>query len=283
MPVLRVVTAVALFSLWLTVPHAQDSTVPDDAATEAFLRKAKVVSTRPITKGVTGALRATLTDGTLTHDAQIQTVDQFKQVFRTRNNEERNFRDSWQFNVAAYRIDRLIGLNLVPVSVERRWGLTTGAFTWWVDDVMMDEEERRKSNTRPPDPARWDTQLRAIRVFDQLIDNVDRNQGNLLITRNWRLWAIDHTRAFRYSRTPRQPEHVTALDPLVLERLEALDFPLLKREVGRYLRDDDIRNLLARRDVIIRLLAAGVFSEAPAGPPRSKPEEPAGSSRSLPR
>ena len=236
------------------VPRAQEAAPLSDAAIEAFLLKARIVSTRPIGKGVTGATRATLTDGTLTHDAQIQTVDEYKAVYRTRTLEERNFRDSWRFNVAAYKIDRLLGLNLVPVSVPRRWSLSEGAFTWWVDDVLMDEQGRRKNNTQPPDGARWDQQMRTIRFFDQLIDNIDRNQGNILITKAWRLWAIDHTRAFRYSKTPRKPEHVTTIDPDAIARLRTLDFATLKRHVDDFLSDDDIRALLARRDAMLRLV-----------------------------
>jgi len=36
-----------------------------------------------------------------------------------------------------------------------------------------------------------------VRLFDQLIYNTDRNLGNLLIDKSWRLWMIDHTRAFK--------------------------------------------------------------------------------------
>ena len=254
MPYRRWTPAFVLVIVLAVVPRAQEPAPLSDAAIEAFLLKARIVSTRPIGKGVTGATRATLTDGTLTHDAQIQTIDDYKPVYRTRTMEERNFRDSWRFNVAAYKIDRLLDLNLVPVSVPRRWSLNEGAFTWWVDDVLMDEEGRRKSNTQPPDAAQWDQQMRTIRFFDQLIDNVDRNQGNILIAKTWRLWAIDHTRAFRYSKAPRKPEHVTAIDPGAIERLRALDFATLKRQVDKFLTDEDIRALLARRDAMLRLL-----------------------------
>ena len=240
--------------LLITAPLAQDGAPMSDAAIETFLAKARIVSTRAIGKGVTGALRATLTDGTLTHDAQIQTIDEFKDVYRTRTQEERNFRDSWRFNVAAYRIDRLLDLGLVPVSVQRRYGIADAAFTWWLDDVLMDEEGRRKGGAMAPDVAAWEAQMRTIRFFDQLIDNVDRNQGNILITRSWKLWAIDHTRAFRHSKSPRQPEHVVVMTPALVEKMKALDFATLKREIGRYLADADIRNLLARRDAMLRLM-----------------------------
>ena len=93
--------------------------------------------------------------GTLTHDAHIQMIDESKREFRSKDGTEFNFRDTWNFNVAAYKIDRLIGLGLVPVSVERRWKSTPAAYTWWLDDVMMDEGDRLKKKISPPDLERW--------------------------------------------------------------------------------------------------------------------------------
>jgi len=222
-----------------------------DAQMEQFLLTGKVGRARELDKGVTASTRATLTDGTLTHDAHIQTIDQSKQEIKGGPVPEFDFRDKWQFNVAAYKIDRLIGLNLVPVSVDRAWNARAGAFTWWIDDVLMDEGERQKKKVDPPDALCWSEQLWLLRVFDQLIDNRDRNLGNSVISKRWRLWAIDHTRAFRYSREPRNPALLIRIDRAVLQRLKALDFPTLKRDVGRYLNDADIRNLLSRRDGIV--------------------------------
>lgn len=235
-----------------TAPAAQpDATPLSDAAIEEFLRTARVLRTRATGKGVTGSLRATLSNGTTTHDAHIQTIDRSKSEFRARGVVEFNFRDTWKFNVAAYRIDRMLGLALVPVSVERRWSGQPAAFTWWVDDVLMDEGERLAQTIPMPNPGCWSEQMRLVRMFDQLIDNVDRNTGNILITNTWRVWAIDHTRAFRALNEPRSPEHLTRIDRTILERLKTLDFVSLRREVGRYLSPADLRALLSRRDAIV--------------------------------
>ena len=247
---------IALAIVGVAAPRAQQaatapSAVLTDAAIEEFLQTARISEARQIGIGTTDSVRATLQSGTLTHDAHIQTVDVAKQEFRGKGVTERNFRDSWRFNVAAYRIDRLLGLQLVPVSIERRWKGEAGAFTWWVDDVMMDEGGRLKKNLSAPDSQCWEEQAHLVRMFDQLIDNADRNLGNLLITSQWRMWAIDHTRAFRYGRTPRNVATLTGIDRTILARLEALDFRAVKDAVDGYIGDADIRNLLARRDVIV--------------------------------
>ena len=229
-----------------------------DEDIERFLTAARIVRTKGSGKGVTDSIRATLTDGRVTHDAHIQTVDEHRREFQSASGVEFDFRDSWTFNVAAYRLDRMLGLHLVPVSVAGRFRQQRAAVTWWVDDVMMDEGGRLKTKAEPPaDRARaWNEQIYLMRLFDQLIANTDRNLGNMLITKEWRLWAIDHTRAFRKGTTLRSPAQVARCDRDVLEKLRALDRDGLKRALDRYLDEGQIRAILARRDAIVARLDA---------------------------
>ncbi len=246
-----------VLSLSLGLVHAQAPPVAaqiSDARIEDFLLHAKVVKTHGAKKGVTLSVRATLSDGTLTHDAQIQQIDERKQQFDTGKGVEFNFRDSWMYNVAAYRLDRMIGMNMVPVSVARRNGIEPAAFTWWIDDVMMEEGERLKKKMSAPDAEAWNQQMQLIRLFDQLIANTDRNLGNLLITKDWRAWPIDHTRAFRLNRTPRSLANITRCDRQVLEKLRRLDREALKESLSDVLTADEIGAVLARRDAIVAYL-----------------------------
>ena len=250
-PIVAVSIALTLSSAYVRTQEAPAAPQLSDSEMEDFLRTARVVRSRALNKGITGSIRATLTNGTLTHDAHIQNIDEKKTTFQGREGIEFNFRDNWQFNIAAYKIDRLLDLRLVPVAVKRGWKGSASAFSWWVDDVMMDEGERLKQKLVPPNVACWTEQTRLLRMFDQLIDNTDRNIGNTLITTRWRIWAIDHTRAFRYSKTLRNPASLTGIDRQVLARLEALDFDTVKRAVGGHINDGDVRNLLLRRDAML--------------------------------
>jgi hypothetical protein len=237
-----------------TIPAVAVAPVPADGEIERFLKEADVISTKSTKKGVTDSLRATLSDGKLTHDAQIQNIDESKREFRSNQGVEFDFRDSFAFNIAAYKIDRLIGLNMVPVSIGRTHRSAPTAFTWWIDDVLMDEGDKVKNKVEPPNPGFYSRQRVMMYVFDELIANIDRNQGNIIYTKDWRIWLIDHTRAFRKNSSLKVPGRITRCDKQVYERLKTLDRETLKAEVGKQLDDGQIKSLLARRDAIVKKL-----------------------------
>ena len=219
---------------------------------ETFLLKARITKERDAGSGVTNSRRATLSDGQITHDAHIQTVDIAQQVFQAGRNTEVNFKDTYRYNIAGYRVARLIGLTTVPMSVERTVEGKVAAVTWWVDDVKMDEGERMKTKSLGPDPLRTTKQIQIMRVWDELIQNRDRNQGNILWTSDWTMWLIDHTRAFRLGSNLLKPENLSRCDRGLLERLRAITPESLAEAVGNSLTKQEQEALLARRDRIIK-------------------------------
>jgi hypothetical protein len=220
---------------------------------EAFLTKGKVKQVKDAKKGVTGTSRVTLTDGTLTHDASVQTIDDY----RTQYLNEVGFKDTYKFNIAGWKLARLLGLgDMVPVSVKRTFDGKPAAFTWWIDNVMMDETERRAKSTEPPDAEGWNRDNNVMQVFDQLIYNMDRNLTNMMIDDNWHLWMIDHTRAFRTHKTLKDPATLKSVDRNMLAKMKTLDEATLTREFGRDVSRDEVRGLLARRDLIVKIFVA---------------------------
>ena len=226
---------------------------------EDFLLNAKILKTREINKGITGSHRATMSDGQVTHDAQIQTVDIAQTVFTPqRGATELNFKDTYRYNVAGYRLARLLGLHNVPVSVERRVERTQAAMTWWIDDVMMDEAERLKRVKQKTVPAHWRPNktagyIHVMRVFDELIANTDRNTGNQLWSSDGKLWLIDHTRAFRLQPTLRTPRLLERCDRTLFDGLRRLSVDNLTAAVGTSLQKNEIEAVIARRDLIVKL------------------------------
>jgi hypothetical protein len=252
----------------------------DDGAKERFLLEGRVVRSKDAGGGITPTLRATLSLDGVEHDAHIQWIDQFTPMKNLDGGPEFDFRDSYLHNVAAYRLDRLLGLGMVPVSVVRLHRRRDAAFTWWVDDVRMDERQRRKNKVQPPDVTRWSREIFVIRVFDELIYNTDRNPGNLLIDGAWRIWMIDHTRAFKvFKRIGREEQLGTRCARQLLVALRGLDGATLHEEMEDLLSRGQVEGLLARRDRIVAYYEARVAERGAAAvlydlPPRTGTEPP---------
>jgi hypothetical protein len=224
-----------------------------------FLETARVVAAKPIGKGVTGALRLTLTDGVLTHDASFQSVNQQSRSQDLQRGKrfagELLFVDSYRYNIAAWELARLLGLEeMMPPTVARYYRGEPGAFSWWVDDVLMDEGERERTNTQPSSGASIGVgrQRMRMQVFAELVRDTDRNKGNVLYTKDWRLVMLDFTRAFRLQPTLRLPDALTTCDRDLLERLRALDPAEVSRATGRHLTPFEIDALMKRRDLIVQ-------------------------------
>ena len=115
------------------------------AEIQSFMRLARVTAVRDTPKGVTRPLRLTLSDGVFTHDAVFQPVDERKPFMKpAQGPSEVNFVDTWRYNVAAYQLAGLLGLqSMMPVTIEYRYRNRDGSLAWWMDS-LMDEGERLK-------------------------------------------------------------------------------------------------------------------------------------------
>ncbi len=77
-----------------------------DAGREQFLLSAEVLRIHGLSTGITGTKRVTLSDGKRTHDASFQTIDVFAPTYQTASGTDLDFRDSFKYNIAAYRLDQ---------------------------------------------------------------------------------------------------------------------------------------------------------------------------------
>jgi hypothetical protein len=279
----------ALVWLAAALPALGQVHAPTPEAREAFLLSAKVVASKEIGKGVTKPWRLTLEAGPTRQDAAFQDVDRRKDEARFRSGRlERDFRDFYGYNIAAYRLARLLGYDdLVPASVERHWKGKRGAVTWWVDK-KWDEDERVKAGIDPPDLADWERQLYLARAFTALVDDSDRNLGNLLVTSDFHLWLIDFTRAFRFGVQLKSPALLRRIDRRFYERLKAVSDEEIHAALSPWVEKPARDALLARRDAMIEHFAVLadqrgdptlVFYEsdrvvASAGPPAPPQEYP---------
>jgi hypothetical protein len=235
---------------------AQTATALTADQQREFLTKARIISSRPIGKGVTGSLRLTLSDGATTHDAAFQTIEDRNsiadQVKGRKRAGELKFADSYKYNIAAYELARVLGLgDMMPVTVPRRWNRQDGSLTWWVDDVLMDEAQREKTDAQPPSPIALQRERNRMGVFAELVGDTDRNKGNILYTKEWRVIMIDFTRAFRTEAQLRAPQTLQQCERTLYARLQTLTADELARVAGPHLTEREMSGVMARRGLLI--------------------------------
>jgi len=230
------------------------------AEKETFLRTARPLDWETLPVGSTQSIRAVLDDGTFQHDVHVQTVD----VHHDPNGPFRNFRDSYKYNIAAYRLASLVGFDRVPVSVARMVGDEEAAVTWWVDNLAMMEVERAEEGIQPPDPADFEHQISQVVIISQLALNTDLNPGNVLITNDWKVWVIDFTRAFRVDHEIERDELSGRIDRSLYQAIRDLDEETLLAELQPHLNREEIEAVLRGRDELIEYYDEQVASKGEA-------------------
>ena len=199
-------------------------------------------------------------NGKRRHDANVETEDGTTPTLR-----------NYRFNLAAYELDKALELNLVPVTVVRTVNGRPASVTWWVDDVAMTEMARRRKKIEPPDPESWNKQMQAVRVFDELMSNRYRNMNperferpdgtvtpfdaswvELVITRDWRIWLIDHTETFRVRKRLEHLQSLTRCDRSLLAKLRKLNQEVFQQRLAGYLSPEQLDALEARRALLLK-------------------------------
>ena len=228
----------------------------DDATVERFLREAPVVASREVGTGVTKPLRLTLEKDGIRLDAVYKNADtspglEKRGPYRQSRND---VYDRYVYEVAAYKLDRLLGVNHVPVAVVREVNGKPGVVQLWVTDTI-NERDRAALNQPWTGACAQRDEYRLRIAFDLLIYNEDRNLTNLLWSKDdFTLILIDHSRAFRpdVKRAPQYKKALIEIPDLFRARLAALDHATLDPLLREYLHPKQIDAILSRRDMILR-------------------------------
>jgi hypothetical protein len=261
----RLASATLLGLAWALPLPAQEPSglLLSGEAAETFLRTADVVRKKALGVGITGSDQYTLSDGTRTGKAVWKTIDEFKRGITSLEGGGVivDMADSWKHEVAAYELDKLIGLGLVPPTVERTFGRTTGSLQLWVEGAMT-EADRKQKKVSPPDTRAWNDQMYKLRLLHQLTYNTDsRNIRNVLLDPAFHIYAVDSSRAFAVYEDLRSEKELARICRSVLEAMKTLDRPTLDAKLGRWLTGPQIGTLLKRRDKIVTLAERRVREE----------------------
>jgi hypothetical protein len=199
---------------------------------EAYIRAADIDHFENIPIGVTRPRRAFLKPGGL-----VQSVA-WKVLPPSRRS---GYWESYKSEIAAYELDKLLEMQMVPVAVEKQWKGETGAAILWVAPVHPWKQMEAR-----PKPYRWSFEAVRMKMFDNLIGNIDRNAGNMLVDDEWNLILIDHSRAFTGDKS--LVVKLQHIDRDLWTRMLALDEATLATALGVWVDQASIRAMLVRRD-----------------------------------
>lgn len=243
--------AIVLTSVPITLAHqtaaeaASAKTWLDRRETlEDYLRTAEVVKMEDIGLGVTKPRRAYLAPGGPLDRMAWKTI---------RPGIHQGFWESYKSEIAAYELDKLLGLDMIPPTVERRVKGDVGAAVMWISPTKSFKDLGGPPSAPPDKLAAWNRQLIRAKMFDNLICNIDPNLGNWLVDSSWNL-----SRSFT---TKKDMVHgMTRIDRELWDRMKMLTVESLTPALEKWIGSREIRAIIERRDrmqgVIDRLVAA---------------------------
>jgi hypothetical protein len=203
-----------------------------NAEFEEFIREAPIDRFEIVPIGVTHPKRAYFKPGGLVDSVAWKVLPPGR---------PNGYWESYKSEIAAYEMDKLLGMNMVPVAVEKRWKAEKAAAILWLSPIHSWKEMQDK-----PKPAKWVAQAARMKMFDNLICNRDRNAGNLLVDDDWNLFLIDHSRAFIDDKGLAVAlEHV---DRALWTKMLALDEASIAGPLGPWVDRGAIRAIITRRD-----------------------------------
>ena len=278
MRIFRIIAAIVV--LWPTVPgmaadpsdqvtaqrfdgylyldaEGQPLPIQTDDEIEAWLSRAEIIDVQPVPSGVTMPRKLLLKGDNFEAYAVFKDVEIFRrkvtEIINGHNYFSLDWRDSYQFDIAAYKLDRLLGMDRVPPVVPRDIDRDSGCIGIWLGKTINEFERSRQWKVDPPDRQRWNQQRLIMQVFDNLVANRDSNLGNQLIDLNWRLWFIDCSRCFGTTKTMYFPlETISQCERGLWQGLRSLNEDEIRETLSPHLDRAGIKALLARREKMIQ-------------------------------
>lgn len=231
-----------------------DSEIAQRPFIEKLLAEANIIESKEIGEGVTKPYRLFLE----TEEFELSGC------WKNPKGVKDGFLEGWQYEIAAYRMDKLLGLNMVPPTVERVFKGKRGSLQFWVTSEMSDLDRMEKGMGIPVSVVdHWNKRKYLTRAFDSLIANEDRTQQNIRYTSDWRTILIDHSRSFRSKKKfTRQlmfgtkgikgDQPIRQLPRNFVNRIKALTYEQIREAVGDYLTDKEIKAVLERKILLLQ-------------------------------
>lgn len=216
------------------------------------LRKGKIVEREQMSRGIAKNIKLRLEYEGVRFKAVMRLIDVTEKEETGSARMVVIYRDSYIFETAAYELSELLGIDRVPPTVHRSANRVGSSVQIWMEGTTPEDIMLEEGRLRPPNRAFWWKQKSIMWVFDALIANTDRNQGNLLIDEDWNLWLIDHTRAFRETSVLFDVQHLKMCERKLWAALLAVDDKTIEMRLEPYLTSAEMKKLFLRKSKLIK-------------------------------
>jgi len=226
------------------LPSPSLAVVPARELLERFLQRAPVAAVdKSLELGRSGAWMVTLNDGEKKQRAFFKSVRRPRPTLMP---------DSYTYELAAYELDSLLGLGLVPVTIERQLDGRTGSLQVFLEGVET-EKSRLRKNLQPPDLQAYQDQLEDITLLENLTCTPRQDLGDILIqTDTWKAWRVDFAEAFMPS-TELLPERlIRRASRRFTSALRGWDEKQVRKRLARHLNTAELEALITRRHLILQ-------------------------------
>ncbi len=220
---------------------------------EKQLKDAEIIRAQEIGEGVTRPFRLFL----------VCEEGELSGCWKNPRGMSKGYLEGWQYEIAAYEMDKLLSLNMIPPTVEREYGEEKGSFQYWISGGMSDLDRSDEGIEIPKNKIpNWNQRKYLQRAFDCLIGNEDRTQQNIRYTDDWRMILIDHSRSFRSSAKYtdhliygtegiKEQKLIRMLPRFFVAQIRSLTYDSVKEAVGPHLTKKEINSILKRRDLLL--------------------------------
>jgi len=258
----KIFLTISLFLLTSQIYVANGQFTPSEIAQrqelEEFLKTAEIAGHEDIGEGVTRPIRLTLKKGE---------VEKYG-IWKNPRGVQKGFLEGWRYEIAAYEMDKLLELYMIPPTVEKKFNGKRGSLQFWVESEFSELDVMEQKIGIPRSKLDRRNKMKYItRAFDSLIGNVDRTQENILYTKDWRMILIDHSRSFRskkkftkklmygingLKKAGDRPMLFKRLPRALVEKIKALNFDNIKKAVDPYLKEKEVKAIVIRKELLLK-------------------------------